>query len=238
MSNKTFFTSDTHYDHLNIIRGTSQWKSFEPGSSHQAVRDFDTQEEHNQQLVNNINETVDENDTLYHLGDWSFNGIENIWKFRKQIKCKNIHLILGNHDHHLEKPKLMKPEFQQEAVKLGYYNPFNYLDLFKSVSYYKEITIEKQRIIMSHYSMRVWNKSHHGSWMLYGHSHGSLPEYGKITIINTSYIESYETFHRYKTMDVGVDANPDFKPYSFEEIKEIMKSRVSLQVDHHGPDTN
>lgn len=222
---KTFFTSDTHYDHLNIIRGTSQWDSFEPGSSHQSVRDFDTQEAHNQQLIDNINNTVGEDDTLYHLGDWSFNGIENIWKFRKQIKCNNIHLILGNHDHHLEKPKFMTKEFQEEALKMGFYNAFCYRDVFESVSYYKELTIEKQRIIMSHYSMRVWNKSHHGSWMLYGHSHGTLPKYS----CGLNY---------YKTMDVGVDANPDFKPYSFEEIKEIMKDRVSLQVDHHGPETN
>lgn len=222
---KTFFISDTHYDHLNIIRGTSSWASFEPGSSHQSVRDFDTQEEHNQQLVDNINKTVGEDDTLYHLGDWSFNGIENIWIFRKQIKCKNVHLILGNHDHHLEKPKLMKPEFQQEAIELGYYNPFNYVDVFTSVSHYKEITIEKQRIVMSHFSMRVWNKSHHGSWMLYGHSHGTLPEYNS-------------GLNYYKTMDVGVDTNSDFKPYSFEEIKEIMKYRVTLQIDHHNQNTN
>jgi len=62
-------------------------------------------------LVNNINKTVGENDILFCLGDWSFgnykNGenISNIRKFRDQLICKNIHLILGNHDHHIERNK-------------------------------------------------------------------------------------------------------------------------------------
>ncbi len=44
---------------------------------------------------------VKPNDIIYHLGDWSFGGHENIKIFRNRIKCKNIHLILGNHDHHI-----------------------------------------------------------------------------------------------------------------------------------------
>ena len=34
----------------------------------------------------------------------------------------------------------------------------------------------KQGIVLCHYAMRVWNKSHHGNFMLYGHSHGSLAD--------------------------------------------------------------
>ena len=34
---------------------------------------------------------------------WSFNGFDKIIEFRNRLNCKNIHLILGNHDTHIEK---------------------------------------------------------------------------------------------------------------------------------------
>ena len=32
-----------------------------------------------------------------------------------------------------------------------------------------------QLVVLCHYAMRVWDRSHYGSWHLYGHSHGNLP---------------------------------------------------------------
>lgn len=190
----TFFTSDTHYNHKNIVRGTSDWVT-------RGTREFITLDEHNIALVDAINSKVKQDDVMYHLGDWSFGGIESIMEFKKKLNCQNIHLIYGNHDHHIER------------------NRNGLQGAFKSVQYYKEIEIEGQLIILSHYSMRIWNKSHKNSWMLYGHSHGSLPDIGG------------------KTMDVGVDTN-NLLPYSFEEIKQIMSKRTSEQIDHHGKNTN
>ncbi len=39
-----------------------------------------------------------------------------------------------------------------------------------------EISVNGQPIVLCHYAMRVSNRSHHGAWHLYGHSHGNLPE--------------------------------------------------------------
>ena len=64
-------------------------------------------------------------------------------------------------------------------------------------------TIEKQTIVACHYAMRVWLKSHYGSWNLYAHSHGNLPPLGL-------------------QWDVGVDNN-NFYPLSFEDLKQIFK---------------
>lgn len=88
----TYFTSDTHYAHKNIVRGTTEWLGDEDKgqASVDRTRNFNTLEEHNQILIDNINQLVKENDVLYHLGDWSFGGYDNIWNFRKQLKCKNI----------------------------------------------------------------------------------------------------------------------------------------------------
>lgn len=204
MSN-IYFTSDTHYGHRNIVRGTSQW------TDKSRCRDFDTVEEHDQTLVDNINSVVKENDVLYCLGDWSFGGKDKILEFRRRLYVKDIRLILGNHDEHIER---------------GLYN-----DLFTSVQHYKRTSIDKQMIVMSHFPMRVWDKSHHGSWMLHGHCHGTLSDY------STSY-EDTTIVNLYKTMDVGIDTHPEFRPYHFEEIREIMKDRVNLNVDHHNETTN
>jgi calcineurin-like phosphoesterase family protein len=54
--------------------------------------------------------------------------------------------------------------------------------------------------------MRVWDQSHHGSWHLYGHSHGKLPDLGLST-------------------DVGVDGH-NFQPWSFEEVRAYFRSKT------------
>lgn len=221
-----WFTSDTHYSHKNIIKGISSW------SDKSTCRNFLTLEEHNKTLVDNINQVVKEDDILYHLGDWSFGGIEQIWDFRKQINCKTIHLILGNHDEHIENnkeikiyndgikinPKLLEIHIQYACPD---YTCIVLQNLFASVSHYKEIKINKNRFILSHWPMRVWNKAHHGSIMLHGHCHGNLDDY-----------KDMDNF-LYKTMDVGIDTHKQFRPYNISEIIDIMNKRIKLSVDHH-----
>ena len=103
-----YFTSDTHHSHKNICRGVSKWgKTLEDGTfevSVDSTRNFSTIEEMNQSIVDVINSTVGEFDELYHLGDWSFGGFENIQAFWLQLVCKNIYFVLGNHDHHSHFP--------------------------------------------------------------------------------------------------------------------------------------
>lgn len=83
----TFVISDTHFDHLNIIRYCN--------------RPFATVGEMNTAIMHNINSIVKEEDVLYHLGDWSYgrgSNVENSIALRQYIRCKHIHLIIGNHD--------------------------------------------------------------------------------------------------------------------------------------------
>lgn len=198
---KPFFSSDFHYHHNNIVAGTTNW------SSKERCRNFSTLEEHDGTLVHNINQTVGKDDVLYFMGDWSFGGLEFVKEFRDKIYCKTIHLILGNHDHHIEKNR--------------FYNGVSTWSLFDSINHYKRKTINGQDMVLSHYSFRTWDKAHKGTWMLHGHSHGTLPPY-----------------EQFKTMDVGIDTHPDFRPYSFKEIQEIMSEKKDLRVDHHTEETN
>lgn len=232
MSN-IFFTADTHYGHTNIAsKEGSQWKA--------GWRDFKNVKDMNWNLINQINKIVGPDDTLYHLGDWSFGGIENIWKFRSQIACQNIHLILGNHDHHIEENKFLSnvsrifTESPRDLNNPGVLYDGPILDgvpqtsvsakeLFSSISHYKEIKTSAGIIVLSHYGHRVWHGSHKGWIHLYGHSHGSLPPYGK-------------------SIDVGVDSAKrilgEYRPFYLSEIVNIMKDRSSEFPDHHDSETN
>ena len=55
-----FFTSDTHFDHKNIIRYCN--------------RPFSSIEEMNNFLIKRWNATVGPDDTVFHLGDVTFGG--------------------------------------------------------------------------------------------------------------------------------------------------------------------
>jgi calcineurin-like phosphoesterase family protein len=70
---------------------------------------------------------------------------------------------------------------------------------------------EKRLVWMSHYAHRVWPSSHKGSYHIYGHTHGVLPD------------------HR-RSHDVGVDAN-NYAPVSFEELDQLMVSKGKLPPD-------
>jgi calcineurin-like phosphoesterase family protein len=202
---KVWFTSDTHYSHANICRATTKW-----GNSLTLTRDFGSLDQMNSALVNNINSLVGENDHLVHLGDWSFGGFEKIAEFRNRIVCKNIHLVLGNHDHHIER------------------NKGDIQELFSSVQSYLKLDlripngklIDKIRIICMHFPIASWDGMNEGIIHLHGHTH--LPPNKRIS--------------PGKSMDVGVDGN-GLKPISLNSILNLMEKRSILNLvlpqDHH-----
>lgn len=217
----------THYFHKNIAGPkVSAWKG--------GYRDFNDEMEMSREIVSQINKHVKEDDILYHLGDWSFGGINNIWNFRKQINCRNIHLILGNHDHHMEHNKFIYVNSLKDIKNTEYLNICNEGDsvnqgvftqhLFSSVQHVKSVKHGNSSFFLSHFAHRVWDKSHHGVIHLYGHSHATIDdEWGK-------------------SMDVGIDAAYKrygaYRPFHINEIVGIMNKREVKVLDHHNRDTN
>lgn len=163
-----FFTADTHFFHIGIIDYCD--------------RPFRTIWKMNSCLIDKWNERVGKDDTVYHLGDFSFGSEKDVAEIVGKLKGK-IFLVPGSHD------KIKKLD------RLG-------INCFEPLV---NISIKGQHIVLCHYAMRVWNKSHYGSWHLYGHSHGGLEPIGK-------------------SLDVGVDGHA-FYPWSFDEIRKYMKDR-------------
>jgi calcineurin-like phosphoesterase family protein len=148
-----WITSDTHYSHKNICRGVTAWRTKEGEIPLSQTRDFATIEKMNSTIVNNINEVVGQDDMLIHLGDWSFGGFEQIREFWDRIICKNIHLVLGNHDHHIEN--------NREGSQ----------GLFKSVSHYNTLEIGQFKFRLMHYPISSWDGLGKGVMHLHGHCH-------------------------------------------------------------------
>lgn len=159
-----YFSSDTHFGHANIIK--------------YCKRPFRNIEEMDEKIIENWNSVVNDSDTVYHLGDFSF---RDPYLYRKRLKGMIV-LIRGNHDFRYLKQIEKK--------------------VFESVHDLLSIKVEDTVIVLCHYAMRVWHKSHFNSFHIYGHSHGGLADYGK-------------------TYDVGVDNN-NFIPISFLQLKQIM----------------
>ena len=138
-------------------------------------------------IINNWNAAVDDKDEIYVLGDFSYKG-QNPDNYLRRLKGHK-HLIIGNHD-------------SKQTIQSRFW---------ESVSDLKTIYILKQRIMLCHYGMRVWNGSFRKSWHLYGHSHGRLPP-------TTMMLDGKEVV---RSFDVGVDCW-DFTPISFEQVRSIM----------------
>jgi calcineurin-like phosphoesterase family protein len=145
--------SDPHYNHCNICRGTTNWRTLDGEIPEEQTRDFTTIEKMNESILNGINWNVGQDDILICLGDWSFGGFEYIEEFRNRIVCKNVHLVLGNHDHHIER------------------NKGNIQKLFTSVSHYETLVIDKKTFRLFHYPIQSWNGMNEGDVHLHGHVH-------------------------------------------------------------------
>lgn len=212
-----WFTSDTHFGHLRIplyskrefclseselIVAKQIWEDRTQRNNrwHPSEESISRMDEY---LIDRINENVDQNDILWHLGDFCFWKNHNLFQFTKsyrdRIRCKNVFLVAGNHD-----------SAETKKVFDGYFD-------------YKEIKVHSKNIVLSHYAHCFWNRSHYGSWMLYGHAHSSAEHWLD------------QNMPGRLSMDVGVDNAfrllGDYRPFSFQEISSIMESRRGFKMD-------
>lgn len=149
---KTFFTSDTHFGHANIIKYCN--------------RPFKSMEQMDDEMIRRWNSKVSKEDRVFHLGDFAFHKPERIRDIVKNLNG-TIFVVPGNHDKPLFKA-LDKYNDLVTSLKITIVDPL----------YSKTFTTDDQevKIIMCHYAMKVWDQSHFGSFHLYGHSHGTLAE--------------------------------------------------------------
>lgn len=87
---KIFVIGCTHFGHETAL-------SFKNRKTGELTRNFDTIEEHDQLLIDNWNNTVSDDDIVYHLGDVAFCKQPKALSIIRQLKGQK-RLVLGNHD--------------------------------------------------------------------------------------------------------------------------------------------
>lgn len=152
-------------------------------------------EEMNELMIAAHNAKVPENGTVYFLGDFSFGTAEQTQGVIRRLNGHK-HLIYGNHD------KIIKNDHVAQRM-------------FESVQDYKEINVEKTRVILFHFPMREWNQMHRGSYHLFGHVHGG-----------------FDHQPHGRSMDVGIDTRTDMAPWSWEEVHRVISKREVLRHVH------
>jgi len=190
----TYFSADWHLDHTNIIKYDG--------------RPFKTIEQMNKTILDNICTTIEKGDNLYFIGDFAFSkSIQRIEELMRELTDRthaNFYFIKGNHD----KKDTIKM-YQKYGVCLGEQKKIRVQDLSHPDS--------NQEIVLNHYRMEVWDKSHHGCWHLHGHSHHSLPERPTA-----------------RCMDVGINGSwYNYNVVSYQQVKEHMLKKTFVPIDHH-----
>jgi calcineurin-like phosphoesterase family protein len=175
-----FITADEHYGHRNIIE--------------YCRRPFKDVDHMREELIARHNARVPSGPTslTIHVGDMFWNSMSEIDAVAILRRLNGQHaFIYGNHDELVTRSEYVRQNFEWIVGK-------------NKESGIKILNYEGTKLVLCHFAMRVWERSHKGSWHVYGHSHGELPEVGK-------------------SFDIGVDAH-DYFPWSLKEIKAKMDS--------------
>jgi len=148
-------------------------------------RGFSSIEEHDTSILSEVSKLTAK-DTLYYLGDFTFKSkVEDILKYYEFFKCKVV-FITGNHDKYILQNK-------------KYFDRFIFVDSLFNYKYNRNL------IVLCHYPMRNWDRSHYNSWHLFGHIHDKTDFGGK-------------------TLNITIDNIGKFI-LSYNDIEEYMKSR-------------
>nr|DAJ23365.1 MAG TPA: metallophosphatase domain protein [Caudoviricetes sp.] len=144
-------------------------------------RPFKDIEEMDKAIIELWNKTVKKDDKIYILGDFSWYKGEKTNEILYKLNG-NKFLIIGNHD----KNFLDDKRFNK--------------NLFEEICYYKEIKINKKKIVMFHYPIAEWNGQINGSIHLFGHIH-------TIKSNTSEYMNKLNNEYGYKCINVGIDVH-------------------------------
>lgn len=132
-----YFISDTHFADPRVLRIDR--------------RPFPDMVQHDVALIRNWNAIVDEEDEVWHLGDFMSARGGDCDQLLSRLNGRK-HLVIGNNDP------------VTTATAAGW----------ASVQHYAEILLDGRLLVLCHYPFRTWNKMGKKSINLHGHSHGRL----------------------------------------------------------------
>lgn len=156
----TWFTSDQHFLHSNIINYCD--------------RPFSTIEEMDEKLIEDWNAFIKDGDTIFHLGDFSLGTFEQVAPIFKRL---NGRIVMLDMDWHHDRRWIVFARHSAEIKNL------------KLISPSTVIKLDEQYIHLSHYPLARWDRQHYGSWHLFGHCHGRFRPVGLAMDVGVDAVE-------------------------------------------------
>lgn len=139
-----YLTADPHFGHANII-----------GYCDRLFENIDLM---NAALISEWNLIVNDEDTVYLLGDLTLG--RDAWCYTDHLNGV-IKIVPGGHDKRWIRSGGFKTRERQGRITV--------LPSLITVKLGGEI------VSLCHWAQRTWDRSHHGSLSFHGHSHGMLP---------------------------------------------------------------
>lgn len=158
--NNVYFTADLHLGHRRILE-------MYPHRPFAAQRDVDA---HDRFIIDSWNSTVDKNDDVYILGDFSLRGVDETRRILDSLNGRK-YLCPGNHDSSLR-------SLENRFIKVAQIMPV----VFKSSRF--PFLASDIELVLCHYPLLEWAGMHHGVNHIHGHCHGkvSIPSENRIDI--------------------------------------------------------
>jgi calcineurin-like phosphoesterase family protein len=189
----TWFTADLHLGHRNIIGYCD--------------RPFDDVDAMNRALVDNWNDVVADDDTVWVLGDFALGPIRDTLLLARELRGRPL-LLTGNHD------RCWPGHGARAAGWTERYLDAGFAEVHHGTA---AIDIGGTQALMCHFPYVGDSQDHDrfiphrppddGSWLLHGHVHDSWGQLGRM-------------------INVGVDAT-GFRPISEAEVAEVVARGVA-----------
>jgi calcineurin-like phosphoesterase family protein len=189
---KVFFTSDQHFGHENIIK--------------HCERPFNGVDHMDDELTLRWNEVVSPRDIVYCLGDFTLGGVEKARKYFSRLYGRIV--VLQNAHHH-DRHWIPKEIGESPYVS----GSGDRVMIAPSILRY---SVGDRDFILCHFPFFSWERKHHGSIHLYGHTHSRYEGVGL-------------------SMDVGVDAVYGFAPISLSDVIATMDEKIKNGEDRYHP---
>ena len=172
-----WFISDLHFEHKRIIS--------------LCQRPFRNVPNMDKTLITNWNSRVQNDDTVYIIGDFACRECSSPYKYLTQLKGNKV-LIIGNHD-----------PFWLDKIDA---------EAFSEISYFMHLTLDGEQCTLCHYPMVEWpssriDNSESYGFLIHGHIH------------NSHNIDYNTVFRSPFQLNASVEIN-DYRPVTFVELQE------------------
>lgn len=186
-----FFTSDFHMYHNNVLKFDN--------------RPFEDIHEMHLALEERWNEVVEPNDIVIYLGDLDFARGDDKPSVEGMMYRLNgtIHFVMGNHDKYADIKKIGKFASVNDYLEVRIKHMFP--DSNSGV-----LKVTETLFCCMHYPIFEWNKKHHGSYHIHGHSHG-----------NIYHGDESDYYEGRRVMDVGCMLH-DYRPISYKDVMNTL----------------